>query len=104
MSPLGRYYGPQLLAAGFDLELTMLSTGVSIGGDAGITIDNWNRVNKERKNALGLLGGNDVGTIEQTRSNAKKASKAKTLYSKTGKKRGMTAWAVSYTHLRAHET
>ena len=92
MSPLGRYYGPQLLAAGFDLELSMLSTGVSIGGDAGITIDNWNRVNKERKDALGPLGGNDVGTIEQTRSNAKKANKEKSLYSRTGKKKGMTAW------------
>ncbi len=89
MSPLGRYYGPQLLAAGFDLELDMMSTGVTVGGDAGIDIKNWRKANTGRKKALGNLAANtDIATDQKTINDAKKAVK----FSRSGETKGMTAW------------
>ena len=89
MSPLGRYYGPQLLAAGFDLELDMMSTGVTVGGDAGIDIKNWRKANTGRKKALGNLAANtDIATDQKTVNDARQAVK----FSRSGKVKGMTAW------------
>ena len=89
MSPLGRYYGPQLLAAGFDLELDMMSTGVTVGGDAGIDIKNWRQANTGRKKALGNLAANtDIATDQKTVNDARQAVK----FSRSGEVKGMTAW------------
>ena len=90
MSPLARYYGPELIGAGFDLELEMLSTGYKIGGDVGVSPRVWAKVQGSRLEALGEIGKGATPTeIAEMR---KMQQKAIVSFSQGASNKGMTAW------------
>ena len=90
MSPLARYYGPELIGAGFDLELEMLSTGYKIGGDVGVSPRVWAKVQGSRLEALGEIGKGATPTeIAEMR---KMQQKAIVSFSQGAGNQGMTAW------------
>ena len=89
-SPLGRYFGPLMLAQGMDLEIEIPSLGIILGGDGGIKPGEWKKYNDLRKKAIGNLAkGTDVATDQKTAKDLQDATRSR--MSATERK-GMTAW------------
>jgi len=91
MSPLVRIFNPETYDLMAGLKFEQLSTGSIIGRDMVVNKRLWNKINKNKKTALGNLYNKEMSQHE-VNQNLNTVSKVVLLHSKSNPKKGMSAW------------